>query len=72
MIRSEFQWIVDLPIPCPECNKETPDTVARLVKLDTLPCRGCGHNIDLSDHRVMIQEFADLCGKYGRKPGEDH
>ena len=46
MIRSEFQWIVDLPIPCPKCDKETPETVARLVTRDTLPCRCCGQDID--------------------------
>ncbi len=72
MIRSELQWIVDLPIPCTKCDKEMLETVARLITLKTLPCRGCGHDIDLSNHRVMIQEFADLCGKYGRKPGENH
>ena len=71
-VRSEFQWIVNLPIPCPKCGQETAEKVARLVSLDTLTCRKCRHDIDLSDHRVMIQEFADLCGKYGRTPGENH
>ena len=71
-VLSEFQWIVDIPILCPKCGEETVEKVARLVSRDTLACRKCQHDIDLSDHRVMIQEFADLCGKYGRTPEESH
>jgi len=62
--RSDPAWIADLPISCPECGQETRERVGRLVTLDTLPCRGCGHDIDLGDKRVAIQEFADLCRKY--------
>lgn len=52
-----------LVIECPGCGKALQETVARLVSVNRLACRFCGHWIDLKspDFAVPINKAAQEC-----------
>ena len=55
-----LEWIVDAPIPCPECGKEAAAKIGFLQSNDAIPCPYCGTVIDLTtpERRAFINEFS--------------
>ena len=62
-IRSELAWVVEFPIPCGKCGKETLHTVASFVNHDTIECRQCGAPLDLGTHQwtTLRNTLRNLC-----------
>ena len=41
-----------VPIPCPECGKKAPQSLAWLIAHDKLTCSGCSFVIDLKSEKI--------------------
>jgi hypothetical protein len=54
-----------IAIKCPKCGEKTEKAITWLVNEHVLPCRKCGHGIDLkSGHaRYRIKEIARSAGE---------
>jgi peptide subunit release factor 1 (eRF1) len=60
-------------IECPQCGHKSQKSVAWLVPKDRMPCRKCGHFIDLKsgDIRFLIEKLADECSVIDRTLAAD-
>ena len=59
-IRSQLEWAIKLPIPCPKCGHESMETVACLKEHDETACESCRATIDLTskEWRAYVDQFA--------------
>jgi len=64
MTKSNLLQVVRLPLPCPRCEEEGMETIARLIGHDELPCSFCGEPIDLTaeEWRAYVNEIAEALG----------
>lgn len=55
-------------VECPECGKESEQTVGWLADHDRLPCPACGFSIDLeaTGDRVKAKKLDDACAQLDR------
>jgi transcription elongation factor Elf1 len=64
-MRSELEWVIQIPVPCPHCGKESTETIARLIHSNEIICGHCRGRIDLTSNewRAYLKEFTDAIGK---------
>ena len=60
MDADRVDWLIDAPIPCPECGNEAVARIAVLKARNSIDCRYCGTTIDLTDAgtRAFIDELS--------------
>jgi transcription elongation factor Elf1 len=56
----DVDWLIDAPIPCPNCGNEAVAKIAVLKARHAIGCRYCGTAIDLTDPgtRAYLDEFS--------------
>ena len=62
-----------MPIPCPECGKQTSQSLAWLVAHNEIACPNCGFMIDLQGEKIraLIEKGEQMFQlMWGRKSGE--
>jgi len=62
-VRSELAWVVAIPVPCFNCEKEFSEIAGRLVRLEEAICPHCGTRLNLntsewSAFRDRVKEFS--------------
>jgi transcription elongation factor Elf1 len=64
-MRTELEWAVRLPVPCPACGEETLETVAELSSRGQVICPQCRGLIDIRSDawRAYVREFAQAVAK---------
>src|SRR4029450_6696098 len=73
--RSELEWAVKLPAPCPQCGNENLECVARLLQKRDFICSFCSRTMDLSSEgwRAILAKVAEtlhqLQPAYNELPG---
>jgi hypothetical protein len=54
--------VVQIPVPCPQCNKQRSNPLRQLIVSDSTTCRACRAPIDLTIEpwHTLIKETANL------------
>lgn len=71
MIHTELQRVVQFPVPCPSCGKETTQSVRWLMTHQETICHVCNGRIDLATehwHSIIknfLATITDLQRLYG-------
>jgi hypothetical protein len=61
MAHDEILWLTTIPVECPECLEQTPQTVGGLIARDAVICSSCGHSINVKDGewRAFVLQMAE-------------
>ena len=61
MANDEILWITTIPVRCPKCGEDTPQSIGRLIERDAIGCSVCGAVIDVKGEnwRTFVQQIAE-------------